>query len=719
MVWGKVPYGAVAVDPVGCGIPYVGANPVVVTAEPAPTPLGPSRRLADLIAVGGAAIFLMMQLTMVLWPTLSAPHPIGVVDAYSYILKAEQMRSCFRQDCKALDDLRDQLTPVPEPELNWQRNRDYHRIFYIYQPLQSVLVNGFGWIAGSLEQGYRLFTIIGEIVVGLSVVVFVFAVFGGGPGGLALILLSTVVYPGYHGLHWIVPTNVTLAVALLVWAATSRPGAHGVVLPIGAAVMLAMHPIGQVYTLAALALYLATADRQRRATWLSLGATLVILAAYKIAPHLIDRPSLTYWAHTPPADWTWWQGAGENLSNAADMVGGWARRFGGIAAACALIVIGALTVPADRRRRTALVGIAVLGLCALSLVYVVPRYPAEVFTRVWIVAVVFISGLIGRAAWSWLGALGRPWRTALSTPWADARPAGTLLIGVPLIYGLVMTWSQGLPTILDKAVNLYASAEMALDVSQPARILARVPQSARFIYMHELGMNVFLSHGAMDFAAVDYPAIDGHARAGTLLGQGGGPSYVVATLDTATRSTATQPAAATKQPDELFRPRILLTNDRQVSMISDHERVFEKLSFYINNLENDSDLKVEVVSAQSNGDGARSAVAVVPVEAAFSGWLDIDVTPLVSARSAIVSVATDGGRMLLQGVRLRSTEPAKTSWWPWDQGITVRFVTAGGETSSFAFDTTRLVPPGCRPINLMDDRGVNIVLEVTCGIQTR
>ena len=80
-----------------------------------------------LLAVG-FALYVFVQVGLVLGPIVARPVPPGTTDAYVYIAKAEQLRVCFFQRCPALHDLRAQVRREAKLPDGVVRRRDLLRL---------------------------------------------------------------------------------------------------------------------------------------------------------------------------------------------------------------------------------------------------------------------------------------------------------------------------------------------------------------------------------------------------------------------------------------------------------------------------------------------------------------------------------------------------------------------------------------------------------------
>ena len=66
------------------------------------------------VFAAGLAVYLLVQVGLIVVVTHRREVPVEADDAYVHILRAEQMRTCFRQDCPALEDLRSRLLTTPD-----------------------------------------------------------------------------------------------------------------------------------------------------------------------------------------------------------------------------------------------------------------------------------------------------------------------------------------------------------------------------------------------------------------------------------------------------------------------------------------------------------------------------------------------------------------------------------------------------------------------------
>lgn len=681
-------------------------------------------RWGVILFVFGLLVYGILQLGVVGLPILARQTPPGVPDVYTYIGKSEQLRSCPLQRCAALTDLKAQLTaPASDAAMTWQRAREYHRILYIYHPLFSAMLVGLKALGVGWERGFNLLSLLGWLAITVGIAWFLTALWGVTAAGLALILLAVMVFPGFHGIHWIVPGTFALGIGFLGWASMLRGGrvARLLLAPLVFA-LIWLHPVGRIYAVLTLLLYAAGMNRRVRADWMALGAGLVVLALSLALPELVSRPALSFVKHTPPADWTWWDGLAGNLSGAWTASGDWARRYGGGAAVVLLAGLGLAAAPHGRWSKIATCTVLFLGLAGASLFYVLPRYPAEVFERVWIPLVVLATGAIATAMCAWArtslawkqhgvpGGLPR-WRDWLAGRFTHGRAfVWHGVLGALMLYAVVANGAIGVPTLWDKAKYMTVWELLFLDLDQPKAVLARLRPGERVLFTHAMPLYLYLTYGGLDRGAVYYPAVAGTPLERQWLAASRHIRYAV-TLD------------------PMFVGRFLMVEGARLEISAPTPRRWAGAEINVDNGGEAMSLSVAV------GDDAAATVAV---PAKFSGWLPLSLP--ANARGTTLTITREkAGRFVeIRGFRFDRTDSLH---WPWEQGLTFtsvipdekreRQIAAGAgagaepratgsagddpETErTITFRAQDLLPKSCTGLGVVADYGGTVAIKVRC-----
>lgn len=706
------------------------------------------------IFITGLLIWFVVQGTLINIPLWSCAHPPFLDDTYAYLLRSSQMQSCFFQDCMAMDDLRKQLhnfSSDVEPEIAWQRYRAYNRSFFVYYPLFTLVHLGIQQIGMSGEQAYRIIWSLAPFFFGLTFACWLRILWGGAPAGIALAILSFQVFEG-QGLHRVVPSNLVLGFAMLLWGhIIARRGQAHWALAIGALVLVLMHPIGRIYTVVAVGLMLFTDGFPRRpAVWFPFLFAAFLVGATFVLPLIVERPDLMFQGDPWPPGLNWIDAETLVVGKGLNAILSWARGAGSIAVAGVGVVAGFWVVEHERRK-SALAMLALLTVFLLiSLFYVFPRYPADLFLRLWVPVAVLLTGAIGAALWRLVQTMGTlltldeqspssppgtsPANSDTFTEWLAQRPpvvrSAFLLVGVVGLAGLaldvVVAGQEPLQTTIKR---MKQTEDVTLSPEQPALLLARANPGDRVLYLDEIPRMFYLTHGVLHHGAIHYPGINGSPEEAQWL----------------------------QRPDLRFAvmwdPLEALVMDEQYLEIGVVNREgaipVEKLRWMELELQEPvrgKPLRVLV----TNGGGAAQLVAV-PLEAngqaspdpaaavsadippASSGWITLDLEQSrgrEQARSPSPQPATRW-RLLFSGkrqfLRVRGLVFGDDSrQWPWEQRATLRLV-AGQQISldlmhdlkttttvTLHFDPQKILPHmlADRKMTVLDDRGASVLVEI-------
>ncbi|MCZ6860029.1 MAG: hypothetical protein O7I42_07100, partial [Alphaproteobacteria bacterium] len=472
----------------------------------------------------GLALYLFVQIGLVAGPILTRPLPPGTTDAYVYIVKAQQILGCFRQRCPALTDLRNQVA-IPKgatAKIAKRRSLAYQRELYQYHLAHSALVAGLKTIGLSWEAALNAVSIAGALIIAGGLAWLLYAVFGAGPAGLALAILAFAVYPGYHGLHWVVPSNIAFGIGLLALAGViSRPRWLDWALPFAVLAMVWMHPAGRIYALAALALFGALIVRVERKRWITVAWGLAALASPLLVGALVDRPSMSFTGLEGVAGWGFLEGVAKNARAALWAIYPWLYERGGFAI-LGLAAVGLWMAEPARAASLRLLFALTACLSAASLVYILPNYPAELFHRLWVLFAVIATGTASYALWSGSGRLFASFSGEGPLGHGAARRYAFLgrlgvagAIALVSLYIGIGTIVNGSRAALAKAQYMVVWGSMPLDRGQPGRVLAKLGAGERVAYLDELSFVFYASRGGLGHGAVFGPAVKGTALAGT------------------------------------------------------------------------------------------------------------------------------------------------------------------------------------------------------------
>jgi hypothetical protein len=666
----------------------------------------------------GFALYVFVQVGLVFGPIIARPVPPGTTDAYVYIAKAEQLRVCPLQDCPALVDLRAQVGREKDlpSQIARQRGLAHQRGLLQYHLVHSGLLAGLHWAGIGYELALNGLSVAGAVLVACAIAWLLTAAFGAGPAGLALALLAFAVYPGYHGLHWMVPSTMALGIGLLAWAAVlARPRGLSLILPLLVLLAAWTHPMGIVYGAAALVLHALLVPRRSPRGWIVLAIGAVAALSPLIAGFVVDRPSLSFRGLHAEAGWDFVDGVEKNLRAAWWAVRPWLNERGG-GAILALAVLGLTLAVSARRRAVYALAAVVTGLLAASLIYVLPRYPGEIFHRVFVPFAIVVTGIAAFAVWRSVAlfvaprgpddrhGIGAAMRSAAGL---SARIVAVALVAAAMVLSALGSFVNGSRAALGKARYMTAWGIMPLDRGQPARVLAALPKDARIAYYDDLSFYFYASRGGLAYGAVFGPAVAGTALEGRYYNAEGRVALSVRARDG-------------------FYGYVALRAHQPVVI-----RAARPIDWSAVRLDLWARGAAPVLEVRLLGD-ARSPPVTVRLSGAQRGWTALGL-PAGATAEAVIVTRRDGGPLAwIQGLRLA---PGAGTAWPWDAGVTILQWTLPATVERVAarlrregawpgrsktvtvhrFETAMLTPPGCRHLGIVADFGATVASRIACG----
>ena len=673
------------------------------------------KALESLIFLVGLLLYLVLQTGLVAVPMQHRAVPVETDDAYTYILKAAELRECFTQDCPALNDLRLQLQePTNDVKNAWIRYREYLRAFVVYHPLHSILLAGLNAAGLTWDQAYNAIVLAGSLLIGFAIAAWLWSLWGRAPAGLALLLLSLSLFPG-QGLHYVVPSNLALGIAILAWAVIiqKRSRAIGWVLALLVA-MLAMHSTGRLYALVTLGLYYLLADlkkpfwpwrnwitRLSRRQWLLFGLGLLLVALAFLLPILVHRPDMQVRPDPLPPNKMIWDSYRDQLFQALNILQDWLKSQVGWLITGTLLVIGLYSTPAERRR-VVLIFLVIIGLLLVtSLIFLLPHYPAEAFMRIWIPFAILLTGLIAQAAWSWMIAVAH-WfagmrshkRQPFNNPQWILSPYGwncALLVILGLVFSqlFIIRLQTGSLLIRETAKIMTWKQFIQPDTTQPALLLER--GCATVLYHDEVPMHYYFSRGALQCGAVYLPAIKGTPLADEWIKQNPDLQYVVAWNPSVESSLITGGSTLALHPGD--RLQVLDTQSAPAQLL----------------LENTGPSQILTVTPLKGDQPAKKYTFKLELPEHSSNWYSLETAP--GSTGWLVQMSETGERVLVKGLR---TDPGSELFWPWDSGITMNFISADTQISprEIKFETSALAPTPGQPMRILADGGDILLAEI-------
>lgn len=352
------------------------------------------REVGKILFWAGMLIFLLAKLYLILPVTLALATPRTGDDALVYLWKGRLAATDAPERLPALRDIEMQrsLPETGDGDSAWMRSnvaqRTLGHMTPAYNPLAAMALK----LAPDLRWAYALTELVGVVLMVIGIAWFLAELAGPAVAGLALMPMAFAILPN-QGINSFIPSTMALSCSLILWAYLWRRGEKASAAGIGLAalVILGLHPIAKVYLALTPALYWVRLGRLQ--AWrspamlrllLACGAAMVlILLLPKLVPSLRPPPSAIMGSVNLLA------GFSGNLTAALGLITGHFLRENLLW----VFAVGAGLLLAPRVTLAQPLGwlfLGSVGTLLASLAYWLPGYPAELFSRLWVL--VFLLG---------------------------------------------------------------------------------------------------------------------------------------------------------------------------------------------------------------------------------------------------------------------------------------------------------------------------------------
>lgn len=647
----------------------------------------------------GFCAFIFFQTGLVVNIYNNRVLPPEVDDAYVYIGKAVQMEVCFFQDCPALETLRAQLS-VPSTDLSshgtsFLRDRATHRVLETYHPLHSALLFLIYKFTGSWEEAFRVFAVSGSVFLVLAIASWLRYLFGEAVTGISLILLSVLVFPG-QGIAYIVPSNLTLGIFLMLWALILNPDNRYSewIFLFGSVALLGMHTIGRLYLFILIFLYgyeNKNALSIKKKSVLIL-AFLLILMTF-LLPYFINRPLLTPFSGSFPDKYVRTvDGFKQELAVDIKTIKDSLSKLGDFKFIWLPFLLGALYF----NKKNLWAFVVLTGLVIVSLVGT-PGYPGAVFERVWIPMLILITGYVGQGyRLALLYAVG--FFTRLKSDQLSKLKWFVLLgiLCVLWVFGINLYNAGKSNMVVRQKFMEYVIArhDYWFDPKQTDFIRTRLSeQCGDIVYFSEEARGYFLSHGALSCGAIDFASVIHSPEETEWLVKNQNLNYAVF-LNPIVKLSAAHNGGVVLNPGEKF----------LISSL-DGSPIPGPIFFLFDNPGKRNELNAWPLSGTSN-------VIVRVVRPGNAEWIKV---PSNGTSSMLISSTEPQNQIILRGIRVGNAN--SDLLWPWDQNI--MFATLSykmNETGSVNFELNsykNLFPKASKyNLKVIMDNGDSILVAI-------
>ena len=688
------------------------------------------------ILLFGILVWIAVQGSLSLVPLWTRALPPEIDDSLTYVLKSRQMKECFKQDCPALLDLRMQhrqsQKPTTSAEVREEIELACSRIFPFYHPLFSLILLGLNKFGLDWMTAYKIVWTAGPFFFVMAFSYLLSTLWGPSAAGIALGLLAFKVFPD-TGLHHVVPSNLAMAMAVIVFARIiSRKGKALWTLTIGSFLMSAIHSIGMLYSVMAVFIALAMSGFNRKKIWIPGVIILLVIVMALVIPQRFQWPAMAIYHLLPQGDMPFLKmavGAGETMIEViTNIVRLQEGLFGSIPVFCGAIAIGVLTALPDHRK-TAVKMILVYLFFMVGMLFFVSSHPADIIFRMWIPFVVILFGAVGQAVWdsfkqSWRLLIGYITKDGtddlvnLRTMWP------VVILALLLGYCLHMTISGG-EQVYATIRHTINRQPLEFNPSQPERLLSMSAPEDRVLYTSMIIMPYYFIHGAMELGAVYYhPSMQGTEMADEWLNR---PDLRFAVTY---NPTVYHPSFEgikennrwESSPDFRYSP---LSKRRIYGPISRNGMIpaadFKWIEVKTNQGGSPTSVRlliknpgkasmIKLMSADGTQRPCTQNEAVIPSQ--WSGWIKMDLKEAFQSNRIRIVLPEGECRFLIAGI-VFDDDPLH---WPWFQKADISFMFRDENTSlvTRSFDPNKILPAplNSRRISVLDDNGSSVLFEI-------
>ncbi|HIJ83824.1 MAG: hypothetical protein HW380_3731 [Magnetococcales bacterium] len=620
------------------------------------------------VFLSGISIFLALQLSVLLTPMIERDYfPIETDDSLAYTQRAKQFEECFRQDCKALLDLRKQHAQSPDssPERITAKERLLADSIAIYGPLHSALQSGLKSLGFSWTSAYNILHLATLILLVVGFAYWTSGLFGIEVSGLTLALLGGLVVYRLMGVDALIPSFLSTGIALFTWGLLLRFQRRlgywllPLVLLMLSAHMMVGFFLGGI-TLAAF--WLLDGWRLKgRDLGVFLTGGFLVLADY-LLQHWVDHPKLG--GSVVPVSMLspeYWPLLKANLASILVQFRDWMGLTGGKFETLAVLILAIVLLPKGKKKPFVLFFVLISLLCLVSALVVYAHLSGPVFSRFFLIWAGLMTGAVSYLAWrcgqvviSWFFSLRRsPKGHSEDTGdfhWRYVTVIGSILILSILCFNAVTIFSEALKVIPKQRSYKLKRFNYSFDENQVSLLLEGPLPCHRVLYGHREVMGAFFVMGSM--------------RCGALFAN-------ILPVDNAEKK---QWILSHQVSHFVFRnpavPNVgkLLLDQAQIHLrYLNGEPTAEEIRFYF---KNGAEASTIVLQGQDST-GVETILERFELPAHGSGWMTSKAAAIFSSVDMTL-IQEKGKATALLGIRLGQDE--KDLLWPWQQGLELSFL---------------------------------------------
>lgn len=649
-------------------------------------------RSAWLIFFAALLFSVSLKFSITVIPILNRTLPVEADDSFTRIFHGVRMAHCFSQHCPALESLRHQFHSFPgdvatEDYDLWEI---WGRTTMVSEPWPNLLEWGLHRLGVALVDGNNLLISFYPLLVMTAIGYWLLVSFGPGPAGVALTLLSVMDID----LLLFKPNEFTLGLALITWAEIRRRGASSARFLFFMVILLSgWHLIGKVWSVVSLLVYGWFAGRPLTKTekkWL-IGTLGVILLSFLLPLLLVSGSGI------PTLDWITnhspWDLFLYHLPVILDRIKYLLIFFKSPLFIVILLGVGMLSLSKLERINSLFWMFLLMLLLLASLIDYHPAHPAHLLVRIWVMFVIFLTGLFSYGIYHWAMRLRRMttevWQTASDTSESTrAIFIWVLILGFSLALAdqLVFQIKYTLQATPHNIHKLITRHNYALGPEQPLLLHTGNTPCQTVLYSDITLVLYYLSYGGYNCGALYHSTTPK------------GTTWINAQPDIS--------HLVNWNPIAVDHGNLSISPKRPITITVDDKPAdgYWKMGLYNSGLAPD---KVQLRQPTGN------IILEKELPAGWKGWWTIGPIKEIAGQRLILA-SVKHATMFLTGLRVGNSDQSSGLRWPWDQGITLSVddARAEGGTRIFSFLSANLWPKSNKTITVFNDTGSSVLATV-------
>lgn len=470
-------------------------------------------RASGILFLSGMAVFLLAKLYLVILTTSALAIPRLGDDSLVYLWNGKLVYTERADQITALRDIAEQYhLQDGAANIDWMRSNVAQRTLPSNMiPTYSLLTRTALSITEDLRWAFATTELVGIGIMAAGMAWLLFEIAGSAAAGIALFAMAFAILPN-QGIYSFIPSTFALSCSLILWAYLWRRCEHASAIGVGLAALaiLGLHPIAKLYVAITPALY-----------WLRLGQwsawrgpalwRITLACGLSISLALI-LPLLFPSLRPPPSNimggLNVLDGALSNLDAVMGLAWDPVVKYN---LPWAFMLAGAILF-APRLFLTWPFGALTAGLVALlgvSLLFWLPGYPGELFSRIWVLFVLLTSAIGARFM---LDQWARPGLRQKVFKW--------LFVALMVLSALVWVFKY-VPSVMNWRTEV-------VDEPLVAAELKSFPEGTTLLYAEtNVALQASLLLGADRLGAIAYPMLAGTPSLDMLIRQRHPVSIVV------------------------------------------------------------------------------------------------------------------------------------------------------------------------------------------------